>query len=93
MTSLQTTYWHAIRCVLRNVDELIIPTVEDIVPLAQAMLDDTVPALTLEWVVKDYESNWNQRRRGYSLTNRPNEEWETYVPIFVLDCDDSDAEV
>ena len=91
MTSLQTTYWHAIRCVLRNVDEDIIPTVENIVPLAQAMLAGG-PALTLEWVVKDYESNWSDQRRGYSLTNRPSEEWETYVPIFVLDCD-SDAEV
>jgi D-tyrosyl-tRNA(Tyr) deacylase len=46
------------------------------------------PALTME--LGDYESDWRDKRRGYSLTNRPQDSWED--PIFILDFDESDED-
>jgi hypothetical protein len=96
-TALQMSYWKAICMTLSDLGEDLIPTVEVVTPLAKAKWESmgntsgSTP-LTMEWVISDYESDWRDKRRGYRLTNRPLESWEEYVPIFVLDCDESDED-
>ena len=92
-------YWEAIRDTLVELGEDCIPTVEYITPLAKARweaagnrIDDNRRALTMDWVISDYENDWTDPGRPYSLTNRPAESWETYVPIFILNSSDSDPD-
>jgi hypothetical protein len=96
-TALKMSYWKAICMTLIDLGEDIIPTVEVVTPLAKAKWESMGntsgnPALTMEWVLGDYESDWRDKRRGYSLTNRPQDSWEEYVPIFILHFDESDED-
>jgi hypothetical protein len=93
---LQASYWETIRDTLAELDEDCIPTVEYITPLARAKWEakgnriDDSRALTMDWVISDYEKEWNDPERPYSLTNRPTTSWEKYVPIFILNSDFED---
>lgn len=95
---LQASYWETIRDTLAELGEDCIPTVEYVTPLARAKWEaagnriDDSRALSMDWVISDYENEWNDPGRPYSLTNRPAESWEKYVPIFILNSSDSDPE-